>query len=121
MLPNVTLPPQPIITRWGTWLEAASFYAKHYLQFKNVVNNFVPESAGSISTCQNLFQKQEIIAQLTHINTNFSTLPEVIQRLESRNIPLCESIDMVDRLKNTLASDNSSVGKKIYAKFVETF
>lgn len=28
MCPNLPLPPQPVITRWGTWLEAVEFYSK---------------------------------------------------------------------------------------------
>jgi len=26
MAPNLALPPQPILTRWGTWLNAAFYY-----------------------------------------------------------------------------------------------
>jgi len=28
--PNLPLPPQPIITRWGTWLEAVKYYATNF-------------------------------------------------------------------------------------------
>ena len=28
--PDVPLPPQPILTRWGTWLEAALYYSEHF-------------------------------------------------------------------------------------------
>lgn len=27
-LPNTPLPPQPVLSRWGTWLDAALFYAQ---------------------------------------------------------------------------------------------
>lgn len=27
--PLTPLPPQPIVTRWGTWLQAVAYYAKH--------------------------------------------------------------------------------------------
>ncbi|KAL4084079.1 hypothetical protein QTP88_029395 [Uroleucon formosanum] len=30
MYPNLSLPPQPILTRWGTWLEAAIYYGKYF-------------------------------------------------------------------------------------------
>ena len=29
--------PQPIITRWGTWLEAASYNCKYFNEVKSVV------------------------------------------------------------------------------------
>ena len=28
--PDVPLPPQPVVTRWGTWITAAFYYAKHF-------------------------------------------------------------------------------------------
>jgi hypothetical protein len=39
MMENIPLPPQPILTRWGTWIEAALFYAEHIGKFKNVVQS----------------------------------------------------------------------------------
>ncbi|KAL4131288.1 hypothetical protein QTP88_008624 [Uroleucon formosanum] len=30
MYPNLSLPPQSILTRWGTWLEAAIYYGKYF-------------------------------------------------------------------------------------------
>lgn len=30
------LPPQPIVTRWGTWLRAANFYAENLEKFREV-------------------------------------------------------------------------------------
>lgn len=31
---NLFPPPQPVITRWGTWLEAAEYYAKYFNEWK---------------------------------------------------------------------------------------
>jgi hypothetical protein len=39
MMENIPLPPQPILTRWGTWIEAALIYAEHIGKFKNVVQS----------------------------------------------------------------------------------
>ncbi|KAJ4445649.1 hypothetical protein ANN_12332 [Periplaneta americana] len=36
-LPNVPLPPEPILTRWGTWLQAVEYYSKHLEEIKNFV------------------------------------------------------------------------------------
>ncbi|GBP24909.1 hypothetical protein EVAR_12573_1 [Eumeta japonica] len=37
-LPNLPLPPEPVITRWGTWIEAVLFYNEHFEAIKGVVN-----------------------------------------------------------------------------------
>lgn len=36
ILPNTPLPPEPILTRWGTWLQAAIFYANNFDKIKEV-------------------------------------------------------------------------------------
>jgi len=36
-MPNVLLPPEPILTRWGTWIEAATFCADHFDQLKIII------------------------------------------------------------------------------------
>ncbi|KAF0719057.1 DUF659 domain-containing protein, partial [Aphis craccivora] len=33
MYPNLSLSPQPILSRWGTWLEAAMYYGKYFNKF----------------------------------------------------------------------------------------
>jgi len=33
------LPPEPVITRWGTWLETAMFYSENISKFKELVSN----------------------------------------------------------------------------------
>lgn len=45
---GLQLPPEPVLTRWGTWLAAADFYAKHFDQFKILVDTFDPNDADAI-------------------------------------------------------------------------
>ena len=30
----------PVVTRWGTWLKAADYYADNLIEVKNIVNEF---------------------------------------------------------------------------------
>lgn len=34
------LPPQPILTKWGTWIQAALYYCGHFESIKSIVNSF---------------------------------------------------------------------------------
>lgn len=36
LCPGLALPPQPALTRWGTWLDAVLFYSQNYEQIKYV-------------------------------------------------------------------------------------
>lgn len=38
-LPDLPLPPEPVLTRWGTWLKAAHYYSQHLEQVR--VRNFM--------------------------------------------------------------------------------
>lgn len=38
--PNLPPIPSPVITRWGTWLRAAEFYATHFRLFFEVLKTF---------------------------------------------------------------------------------
>jgi hypothetical protein len=35
--PNIPLPPQPVLTRRGTWLTAAFYYCEHFGTIKNIM------------------------------------------------------------------------------------
>ena len=39
-LSNVPLPPEPILTRFGTWLSAAFYYQKHLDEISTIVRKF---------------------------------------------------------------------------------
>ncbi|XP_018496282.1 uncharacterized protein LOC108864671, partial [Galendromus occidentalis] len=54
MVPNVPLPPQPVLTRWGTWVNAAIYYAQHFEAVASVVNALDPTEAASIAVMQEL-------------------------------------------------------------------
>ena len=39
-LPNVHLPPEPILIRWGSWIKAALYYTTYFSSVKKVVESF---------------------------------------------------------------------------------
>lgn len=50
LAPDVPLPPQPVITRWGTWLSAALYYAEHLpaIQVRNINSVTAIESNSTV-------------------------------------------------------------------------
>jgi hypothetical protein len=54
--PDTLLPPTPVITRWGTWLDATVYYAENFEVFCSVVNEFDGNHASSITILQDIFQ-----------------------------------------------------------------
>jgi hypothetical protein len=41
ILPDILLPPKPVLTRWGTWLEAAIFNCDNFQDIKKLLKNQV--------------------------------------------------------------------------------
>jgi hypothetical protein len=53
---NLSLPPQPIITRWGTWLDAAFYYGMNFDKVKEVVDTFNNSIKNELSVILSNFQ-----------------------------------------------------------------
>jgi len=66
------LPPESIITMWGTWLEAALFYSGNFSKFKELVYN-IEDDAQSVKKLKSIlstkFDKKLIFLKIFHILT----------------------------------------------------
>ena len=92
---DIPLPPQPIITRWGTWISAAVYYASNFLSVIKVVNALEDE-ASSIIAAKKLLESSEVKNDLKFIAAEFGFLPQVLCQLQERGQPLTKSIKIVD-------------------------
>lgn len=103
--PNLALPPKPVITRWGTWLQAVDYYAEYFDEVKLVVDALDSNEAVSVAEVQNNFSNTDVRNQLTYIKANFSNVPKAIQQLECRTLTAPESwtifCNAVQSLPNT--------------------
>ncbi|KAJ8945594.1 hypothetical protein NQ314_009117 [Rhamnusium bicolor] len=54
--PGIPEPPQPILIRWGTWLQAAFYYAEYFQQIKAVILQFNLDEAAAIKESQTKFE-----------------------------------------------------------------
>ncbi|KAJ8963099.1 hypothetical protein NQ318_018564 [Aromia moschata] len=84
---GVSEPPQPIITRWGTWLVAAFYYDKYFREIKCVLLKFNPKEAAAIKESQMTFQTR---------------LHAAITRLKNTALPLAQSLQIVDDVNTVL-------------------
>lgn len=97
-LPNLALPPEPILTRWGTWLKAVLFYAENFEAIKEVVGQFDSSEAIAINSSQLAFENPSIKQNIALIATHFSNIPDAIERLETKNLPLCKSLEILEKM-----------------------
>ena len=80
--PSLSLPPEPIITRWGTWLNAVNYYSNNFDIIKNIINSFDSNEAAAIRKSKQLINDSNVKENLVYISTNFMNLSETINKLE---------------------------------------
>ena len=83
---DLPLPPSPCLTRWGTWLSAALYYAEHFEAIKETVGELDQRDAESISVLNEIFQNPKLQTHLVFIKAHFTDIPVVLTKLQSRSL-----------------------------------
>ena len=102
MFPDVPLPPNPVITRWGTWIEAVVYYATNFESVQTLVQSLDERECNAIAHGKQLMSSCSIRGDLTFISSMFSTLPWTIAKLENSANELAISIKAVMHVKTSL-------------------
>lgn len=116
--PSLPLPPQPILTRWCTWLDAAVYYCKNYDTVKKIIDSFDPSEASSIKIAQDLFTSTTLKNDLVYLKSNFGFLSSKITQLENSGTPLSDAVDIVKYTEQELKQAKGTVAAKVCSKFV---
>lgn len=116
LAPNISLPPQPVLTRWGSWLQAVTYYADHFMEVKTVLNALNAEDAASIGTAQECFAKKGIEEKIRYIHTRFSKIPDSITQLEARNNSLQHSLSLIEDISTCFSKETHGVAKIAFDK-----
>jgi hypothetical protein len=115
---KIPLPPQPVITRWGTWIEAAMYYAANFNAVKSFVcDKLLANDAVSIREAQNLFAKINVHDDLLCITRNFAVLPRAIKKLEESGLTLQQSIEIYSEVESLLSNLEDVSLQPIRTKF----
>ncbi|XP_031358786.1 uncharacterized protein LOC116182392 [Photinus pyralis] len=115
IMPDSPLPPEPIITRWGTWLEAAIFYANNYEKFAAVVRR-LEDDAESVKKLKLLIEERSVQNELIFIKTHLCFLPECLKQLENQGMSLYDSISIVQDVKSKIIRIPGEKGKRLKSK-----
>lgn len=71
MAPELQLPPQPILIRWGTWINAATYYADNFENVQEIIASLDTEDAVFIQDEKNAMAKKGVQESLTLSGTGF--------------------------------------------------
>jgi len=118
---TTALSPQPILTRWGTWISAAFYYCKHFDTIKNVVRKLVKNDAIWIENLLDLLTDSELQINLIYLKSNYGTLLESSTKLESSKISLEDSLKIIEAEKNNIEQAPNNIFRQIINKFNAVF
>ena len=72
MKPNVPLPPKPISTKWGTWLDAAEYYCDHLEDIREVMEEFNENHSEALRQSKELTSNENLIYDSAFIKLTLS-------------------------------------------------
>lgn len=88
MFPNTPLPPQPIVTRWGSWIEAAIYFA---IFFDKIEKNLAdPEDAKCICKAQGAVKLTNLKQDIAFIKFIEKLTPAEIEAYKYAPITSCD-------------------------------
>jgi hypothetical protein len=114
--PGLSFPPQPVLTRWGTWLQAASYYSENLTVIKFVISKLDSEDAVAIRNAKKVMDNPSLQTDLAYVAANFSYIPILIKKLEKRDIELADILTEFESTTTTLSQCRGPLGKAVKDK-----
>lgn len=121
MHPNLPLPPEPITTRWGLWLQGVEYYAKYFSEFYDVIQQLDSEESPYIEEAQELIKSPTIKNDIAFIYSNFNCLSTALSQLQETNLTLNESLSIIDSVYSKLESAVGVKSQLIFKKLKNVF
>lgn len=100
--PGTALPPQPIVTRWGTWIEAALYYAENFEKVKSFLDDLDSDDAKSIKKAKLAARLSTPKKDMAFIKSNFECLVTSLTKLQAQGMPL--ALEIVETVRTSLQS-----------------
>jgi hypothetical protein len=101
---QIKLPKFPVLTRWGTWIECASYIFKNYA----ILLNFFNSNPTIYCQLSIVFENETLINQLRFVN-NCQFITEAINKLENEAIRTEEQVKILLKVISKVHEDNDVV------------
>ena len=98
-----SLPPQVILTRWGSWISAAFYYHENFDKIRMFIENLRGKS-NAILSAKEVMQNIDIQNHLMEIK-KYEFIPLAIEKLEKQGLKAQEQIDIVEDVKSKLSGN----------------
>ena len=90
-------PPQPVLTRWATWLEASFYYAENFQIIKNIVDNF--EDGGKlVERAKEAIAEPAVFVELRQIYGNYRDIAILIKGITNSSNTIVAASEAIQNL-----------------------
>jgi hypothetical protein len=115
LAPELSLPPEPVITRWGTWMSAVRYYAENSATVQRIVDE-LDADAQSIVRVRSLLSSVTVRDEVAFITANYSFLAEAIEKLEKSGSQLRTALEVVNDASRRIESVEGDIGRHVRQK-----
>ncbi|KAL4148425.1 hypothetical protein QTP88_002670 [Uroleucon formosanum] len=119
--PGICLPPDPIITRWGSWINAAIYYCEKLITVRRVIEKLDEDDAASIKKTKKYIIKPGLESNLAYIKSNFTILVEGINKLQTKGLSLITVLKIIEDIEESFKSLRGEAGTIVKNKFKTVF
>ncbi|KAJ4434136.1 hypothetical protein ANN_16456, partial [Periplaneta americana] len=73
--PGIPLPPQPVLTRWKTWLDAVNYYVEHYGKIMDVIDALNSTDSSAVAAVKSL-PSEQLLEDILFIDSDLKSCPK---------------------------------------------
>ena len=109
-------PPTPILTRWGTWLDAAvNYYAPKLLEVRKIVESFEDDGV-IVEKAKQAVKGAELDIQLAEITRCYASLLPLLKKMEAKNYSIFKAYSDLRALN--VKDDKCCIGEYINRRLI---
>ena len=110
--PTLPIPPRPVITRWGTWLEACTYYQENMEVIAEIIPD-LPSECAAVNIVKEILKlnRPQLESQLVFLTVNYNHLVEGIAKLQQR-LTLGDSLNCMEKIEETLQHEEGKLKLK---------
>ena len=103
---GIPLPPTPVLTRWGSWLNAALYYSKHLVKVREI---FFSITTGGVlvNNAKESLEVETLSRSLTNIASEYSVISTITEEETGVNLTIEKATAMLANLD--FGSDSCNV------------
>jgi len=96
---QLSLPPNPVIVRWCTFIDTGVFYSENFLKIKKFVNSLKSVKIKAIRDLREQFKKNNLAKEL-HSLAKYSFISSSVTKLQTQGLDIKSQLEIVEQVRS---------------------